>query len=145
MAGLRGPQAPHPGKTPKVYQYSFEQPNPFQGQFTGVADHALDLAYLHGDIGIFEGTLQPQNKEWLFGYDVKTKWIEFADGEQPWDHGKVMQFGPNYASQEMELNTFLTEKWKSANWAALDLLTFEEKEKITPLILAHLGQMNGLE
>lgn len=117
VAGL---QAPHPGKTPKVYQYSFEQANPFHGQFTGVADHALDLAYLHGDIGIFEGTLQPQNEEWLFGYDVKTKWIEFADGEEPWDHEKVMQFGPNYAFQEMELNTFLTEKWKSANWAALD-------------------------
>jgi len=38
----------------KVYEYSFEQLQPFTGPFKGLPGHSLDLAYLHGDPGIFK-------------------------------------------------------------------------------------------
>lgn len=39
----------HPSSNISVYQYTFDQPNPFSGPFKGVPAHALDLAYLHGE------------------------------------------------------------------------------------------------
>jgi carboxylesterase type B len=41
-------------QAPQIWQYAFDQANPFEGAFKGIPSHALDLAYLHGNLDIFE-------------------------------------------------------------------------------------------
>ena len=44
-------------QAPKIWEYVFDEANPFEGAFKGIPSQALDLAYLHGDLDIFDGTV----------------------------------------------------------------------------------------
>jgi len=122
--------------TSTVFQYTFAQPNPFSGPFHDVPNHALDLAYLHGNPEIFEGL----EKDGELADAIKGYWINFAHRERVWNKGEMWEFGPNGGT---ELGGFL--KGRKEKWAAFEGLTFGEKEGVAGAVMGHLAQMNGLE
>lgn len=136
-------ETPHPARTTVVHQYTFQQLNPFKGAFEGKANHALDLAYLHGEPQIFEQTTN-ESSEMTFSDAVKGYWIWFADGEPVWDSKQMMEFGPGGVDSPGDLATFMEEKRHSGRWGALDFLSFSDKEAVASIILGHLAQLNGV-
>ncbi|KAL2060719.1 hypothetical protein VTL71DRAFT_9360 [Oculimacula yallundae] len=136
---------PHPFRKCTVYQYSFQQLSPFEGQFKGRPAHALDLAYLHGDPEIFilngtkETNIELQSQEFLKG-----QWVLFADGEVLWDSKKIMEIGPYELGGPVDIDTFLKEKRDSDRWNAFKPLSFANLEVLTGLLLGHLSQLNGV-
>ncbi|KAH7327085.1 Alpha/Beta hydrolase protein [Rhexocercosporidium sp. MPI-PUGE-AT-0058] len=136
-------EAPHPNRTTTVYQYSFQQLNPFQGLFKGKPVHALDLAYLHGDPDMFIGT-EHTNVELQSQEVLKGNWGLFADGENVWDPKKMMEFGPHDLGGPVDMATFLKEKRRSGRWDSFKPLSFADKEVLTGILFGHLSELNGV-
>ena len=130
------------GQSPRVFEYIFGRLNPFQGPCKGVANHALDLAYLHGEPEIFDGTENPEAERNTSAL-IKEKWILFAHNENPWDEEKVLEIGPS-GIEEVDKDGFL-ESRKSGNWKALDALLVKEQEAIAITLMTHLVKLSSVE
>ncbi|KAG0647699.1 Lipase 1 [Hyphodiscus hymeniophilus] len=125
----------------KVYEYSFEQPQPFGGDFKGVPGHALDLAYLHGDPSIFAQCENP-DKELAIQHALQSAWIGFANGEKPWDENDTKIFGPEGNVTVLETGVVLKEMRRGAAWKALDLLE-DEKTAFIGVVFGFYAQLVG--
>ncbi|PVH83945.1 alpha/beta-hydrolase [Cadophora sp. DSE1049] len=136
-------ESPHPFRKTTVYQYSFQQLNPFEGLFKGKPVHALDLAYLHGSPEAFIGTKQTSVE--LQSQEVfKGQWVLFADEEEVWDPKQMMVFGPHELGGTVDMATFMKEKRRSDRWESFKTLSFADKEVLTGILFGHLSQLNGV-
>ena len=74
----------------KAYQYYYDEPNPFMPKDKAMAGHAVDL------LGTFGGYDEEVNDETRrVGRMLRTKWIDFVNGEEPWQTDEVFVFGPD--------------------------------------------------
>ncbi|KAL7271601.1 hypothetical protein RUND412_005622 [Rhizina undulata] len=69
----------------KVYQYLFDQPNPWDSRRGAM--HAIDLIYLFGNYPLDEKSTELGQQ---FGNDV----ISYVNGGEPWSTGDVRSYGP---------------------------------------------------
>ncbi|KAL7275818.1 hypothetical protein RUND412_001229 [Rhizina undulata] len=69
----------------KVYQYLFDQPNPWDPRRGAM--HAIDLIYLFGNYPLDEKSTELGQQ---FGDDV----ISYVNGGEPWSTGAVRAYGP---------------------------------------------------
>jgi len=74
------------GKT--TYQYVIDQPNPWQA--SSRAHHAVDLLYLFAG---YDLSFNPAAAK--VAREMRDKWIQFINGEKPWDAGERFGFGPH--------------------------------------------------
>lgn len=77
-----------------AYIYHFNEPNPWEGRFQGVASHLLDAAFLFQNYEKFLNEDQA-----ALGRSFARHVIEFVNGEEPYDafssgSGKVQVYGP---------------------------------------------------
>ncbi|KAH8819079.1 catalytic protein [Xylogone sp. PMI_703] len=79
----------------KVYQYVFDQPNPWQA--SSRAHHGIDVALIFG--GYDFSDINPAAD--AVGAEMRKRWISFVNGEQPWNAAKRMAFGPVGLCQEI--------------------------------------------
>lgn len=74
----------------KAYQYYYDEPNPFMPKEKAKAGHAVDL------FAVFGGYDEDVNDETRrVGRMLRTKWIDFVNGEEPWQPSEVFVFGPD--------------------------------------------------
>lgn len=72
-----------------AYQYYYDEPNPFMEKHHAKAGHAVDL------LGIFGGYDEDVNDETRrVGRMMRTKWIDFINGDEPWATNETYVFGP---------------------------------------------------
>ncbi|KAK5953733.1 hypothetical protein OHC33_005002 [Knufia fluminis] len=77
------------GDNTKAYQYYYDEGNPFQDKHKSKAGHAVDL------FGLFGGYDEEVNDETRrVGRMMRTKWIDFINGEEPWATNETYVFGP---------------------------------------------------
>jgi hypothetical protein len=133
--------SPKNHNNPKVYQYTFGQLNPFNAPFNGISNHALDLAYLHGDPRMFGDTANPEIEKSI-DTAIKERWISFAYGEEPWDEKKILHVGPGKVT-ELNDETFLRGR-KSENWKALDDLAVAERVDVTVILVTYLTKLSSV-
>lgn len=73
----------------KAYQYYYDEGNPFQEKHKSKAGHAVDL------FGLFGGYDDDVNDETRrVGRMMRTKWIDFINGEEPWATNETYVLGP---------------------------------------------------
>jgi len=78
-----------PGGQSKAYQYYYDEGNPFQEKHRSKAGHGVDL------FGLFGGYDDDVNDETRrVGRMMRTKWIDFINGEEPWATNETYVFGP---------------------------------------------------
>lgn len=123
-----------------VYEYSFEQLQSFTGPFKGVAGHSLDLAYLHGDPGIFSYCAEPA-KEIAIQDSMRNAWIGFANGERPWEENKTRVFGPRGKTMDLGSQEVLGALRRGKAWETLDGLTIEELTALSGGVVRFYGQL----
>ncbi|KAK5076647.1 hypothetical protein LTR64_005875 [Lithohypha guttulata] len=75
----------------KVYQYHYDEPNPFQPKNKAKAGHAVDLFALFGG---YDDEDQLNDETRRVGRMLRTKWIDFVNGEEPWGTNETYVFGP---------------------------------------------------
>ena len=126
----------------KVYEYSFEQLQPFTGPFKGIAGHSLDLAYLHGDPGIFSLCGEPE-KELAIQDSIQNAWITFANGEAPWEGGKTRVFGPDGKTVDFGSEEVLRSLRRGNAWENLAALALEELTGLAGVTVGFYGQLVG--
>lgn len=74
----------------KAYQYHYDEANPFMPKDKALSGHAVDL------FGLFGGYDDDVNDETRrVGRMMRTKWIDFINGEEPWRTEEVYLLGPN--------------------------------------------------
>lgn len=77
------------GGETKAYQYYYDEGNPFQEKHKSRAGHAVDL------FGLFGGYDDDVNDETRrVGRMMRTKWIDFINGDEPWATNETYVFGP---------------------------------------------------
>lgn len=80
----------------KAYQFYYDEGNPFLPKDITVAQHGIDL------FGLFGGYDEVVNDETRrVGRMMRTKWIDFVNGEEPWQTDEVYLFGPNGMTGEV--------------------------------------------
>ena len=86
------------GQEQKVYQYVFDERNPWARPTATAsrAHHALDLLPIFGG---YEDDVNDGMK--YVGRKLRHNWIMFVNGEQPWDSGKVYGYGPQGKCAEL--------------------------------------------
>ena len=72
----------------KVYQYIFDQPNPWQA--SSRSHHAVDLIFLFGGYDFSQTNPRAE----FVGIEMRKRWIAFVNGEEPWERANRMAFGP---------------------------------------------------
>lgn len=77
-----------------AYVFHFNEPNPWEGRFQGVASHLLDVAFLFQNYEEYLGEEQVSS-----GRAFGRHFIEFVSGEEPYTpftsgSGKVQVYGP---------------------------------------------------
>lgn len=77
-----------------AYVFHFNEPNPWEGRFQGVATHLLDVTFLFQNYEEFLDAEQASS-----GRTFARHVIEFVNGEEPYDafssgSGKVQVYGP---------------------------------------------------
>ncbi|KAH7416745.1 Alpha/Beta hydrolase protein [Cadophora sp. MPI-SDFR-AT-0126] len=133
-----------------INEYSFEQRQPFGGAFKGVPAHALDLAYLHGDPSIFDGTEDPEGERGM-QRGLQDSWIRFAWGEgwsRSGNGGKdiVRRFGPDGKVVDEDKPSFLREWRRKNKWdVIMHTLDEAEREVFLGTCIGHLVQLLGTE
>lgn len=75
------------GSGGKVYQYHYDEPNPFYP--APLAGHATDLFALFGG---YDEDVNDETRR--VGRMLRTKWIDFVNGQEPWSTDEVFVFGP---------------------------------------------------
>lgn len=74
----------------KAYQFYYDEGNPFMPKEKALAQHAVDL------FGLFGGYDDVVNDETRrVGRMMRTKWIDFINGEEPWRTDEVYLLGPD--------------------------------------------------
>jgi carboxylesterase type B len=126
----------------KVFEYSFEQLQPFTGPFKGIAGHSLDLAYLHGNPGIFSLCPEPA-REIAIQDAIQRSWITFANGGEPWDGKKTRLFGPGGKVADVSREEVLRGIRRGKAWESLDTLTGNELLGLTGIAVGFCGQLIG--
>ncbi|KAL1972989.1 hypothetical protein VTN31DRAFT_6531 [Thermomyces dupontii] len=88
-----------------VYRYLVDEKNPYQP--SSRAHHAVDLLFLFGSVDLSHN---PGAE--AVGQEMRTRWIQFIRGEQPWTPlresggGKRFAFGPYGESREIDETQF---------------------------------------
>ena len=77
-------------KDGKVYQYYYDEPNPFAGK-EGKAGHGVDMFGLFGG---YDNADEFSDEHRRVGRMMRTKWIDFINGEEPWGKQETYVFGP---------------------------------------------------
>ncbi|MCJ1377450.1 hypothetical protein MMC17_000545 [Xylographa soralifera] len=96
-----------------TYQYLIDEPNPFSP--TSRAHHGVDLIYLFGGYDLSEWS-EAEN----VGKAMRTAWVKFVCGEEPWDREGCMAFGPGGRCAVLDLKG---EEWKERRkGGAMDLM-----------------------
>jgi hypothetical protein len=126
----------------RVSEYVLLEKNPFQGMSEGVSCHALDLAYLQGDPNIFAGTKQDVNARKVAN-KLKGTWIGIAYGEQGWEEGKMMKFGPGGGVEELDRNKWWVEGRRGEKWYVFNQLSNEEAGGVVMVLAGFLGMLIG--
>lgn len=74
----------------KAYQYYFDEVNPFANPAEAKAHHAVDLLWVFGG---YDDDLNEEMRG--FGKVVRTKWVDFINGDEPWDPEEIYLYGPD--------------------------------------------------
>jgi carboxylesterase type B len=127
-----------------VRKYGFQQGNPFPGMFKGVSTHSLDLAYLHGDPAIFNGTEHLEG-ELRVQREMQRTWINFAYGEKTWDGEKsTLVVGPRGETGMMGARDWFLECLRRGEaWMAFEGLGEEQMGALTGVVLGHYAGLVG--
>lgn len=131
----------------KFNQYIFKQKNPFStaGVFQGVAVHALDLAYLHGDERIFSGVADREGEVNMMR-EMQREWVEFVygygAGKGTEEKGGVRTFGPDGKLGMMGIQEFREER-RYDRWKIFEGLSEGEMEGVAGVILGIYGGLVG--
>jgi hypothetical protein len=72
----------------KVYQYIFDQHNPWQA--SSRSHHAVDLIFLFGGYDL--SRINPKAES--VGTEMRKRWIAFINGKEPWERAMRIAFGP---------------------------------------------------
>ncbi|KAL6711805.1 hypothetical protein ACN47E_002848 [Coniothyrium glycines] len=88
LAAYQGWKSLQPAQ--RAGRYHFHIPNPFDGDFKGIASHELDVAYL---LGNFQDHLDEHNQK--LAHAMADKFIGFANAEGWANNGKIIVFGSN--------------------------------------------------
>lgn len=75
----------------RAYQYYYDEPNPFQPKKHAKAGHAVDLFALFGG---YDNEDQLNDNTRRVGRMLRTKWVDFVNGEEPWLSNETYVFGP---------------------------------------------------
>ena len=78
-------------KSGKAYQYYYDEPNPFQPKSKAKAAHAVDLFGLFGG---YDDAEEFSDEHRRVGRMMRTKWIDFVNGEEPWSTNETYLLGP---------------------------------------------------
>ena len=78
----------------KVFTYLMDQPNPWQA--SARAHHAVDLIFLFGGFDLSHNPSALKMSE-----DLRRRFIEFVNGDEPWDRSLTCAFGPHGQVQEI--------------------------------------------
>jgi carboxylesterase type B len=95
----------------KVYGYHLDRGNSFPGPMNNIAHHAIDLQYIFGNFR--DGF--PDKKDVELSNTIMNRWIDFANGKEPWDDvstGKELHITP-----EAELVVVPRGEITSRRWA----------------------------
>lgn len=71
----------------KTYRYVFDQTNPWQA--SSRAHHGVDIIFLFGG---YESKFDEGARSVV--QSMQVRWINFVNGEAPWDASKRLAFGP---------------------------------------------------
>ncbi|KAL1852572.1 hypothetical protein Plec18170_005703 [Paecilomyces lecythidis] len=82
-----------------VYRYVIDQPNPFQP--SSRAHHAVDLLFLFGGVDLSHN---PSAE--AVGQEMRSRWIQFVNGEAPWPTEQRFAFGPLGECKEIDEQQF---------------------------------------
>lgn len=80
----------------KAYQYYYDEVNPFQSKEEATTPHGQDLFALFGG---YDDAVNDETRR--VGKMLRTKWIDFINGEEPWQTDEVFVFGPNGMTGEI--------------------------------------------
>lgn len=75
----------------KAYQYYYDEPNPFQQKAHAKAGHGVDMFGLWGG---YDDAEEYTDEHRRVGRMMRTKWIDFINGEEPWGTNETYVFGP---------------------------------------------------
>lgn len=81
----------------KAYQYYYDEGNPFAPAHDAKAQHAVDLFALFGG---YDDDVNDETRR--VGRMLRTKWIDFVNGEEPWHADAVYLFGPHGMTGEVD-------------------------------------------
>lgn len=81
----------------KAYQFYYDQVNPFPPKEHRVAQHGIDLFGLFGG---YDEVVDDETRR--VGRMMRTKWIDFINGEEPWLANQVYLFGPEGMTGEVD-------------------------------------------
>lgn len=86
----------------RAYQYHYDEPNPFQPKEKAKAGHAVDLFALFGG---YDNEHQFHDETQRVGRMLRTKWIDFVNGEEPWSTNETYVFGPEGLTGAIDRNS----------------------------------------
>ncbi|KAL7269070.1 hypothetical protein RUND412_008282 [Rhizina undulata] len=92
-------------KGKRAFQYIIDQKNPWEPNGAR-AHHTVDILLLFGGFELTEIDPDARREFEKVGDNMRQKWIEFANGIDPWDAGKVYGFGPNGECGEVSKEEF---------------------------------------
>ncbi|KAI9759960.1 MAG: hypothetical protein M4579_001993 [Chaenotheca gracillima] len=95
-----------------VYQYIVDQANPWQA--SARSHHALDLVLLFGGYDI---SFNHHAEE--VGKAMRSDWIEFINGTEPWDPKARMAFGPAGKSEQLQDIKHYASRRRMKQWDVL--------------------------
>lgn len=79
----------------KVHRFIFDEANPFYKK-QPLSYHAVDLLAVFGG---YDDVVGDEMRK--VGQAMRSNWISFANGDQPWDASKVFGYGPNGKTGEL--------------------------------------------
>ncbi|KAL7269068.1 hypothetical protein RUND412_008280 [Rhizina undulata] len=92
-------------KGKRAFQYIVDQRSPWDPN-TARAHHTVDILLLFGGFELTEIDPEARRAFEKVGDDMRQKWIEFSNGIDPWDAGRVYGFGPNGECGEVSEEEF---------------------------------------
>lgn len=122
------------GKQDTVYQYVFDETNPWQS--SSRAHHALDLIFLFGG---YDLSFKPSAD--AVGKAMRKAWISFINGVGPWNSGSRYAFGPHGKCGEIDQTEFEARR-RVRHWESLQQLNPGDLNKVVAALAA--GQISLL-
>jgi carboxylesterase type B len=87
----------------RVYKYIVDQPNPWQP--SSRAHHAVDLLFLFDGVDL---SFNPAAS--AVGQEMRQRWIQFINGNEPWNSGRRFAFGPVGECKEIDEAQFASRR-----------------------------------